>query len=265
MKQITQLGATLEEAISIALQQLNTTRNQVEVEVLQQAKKGFLGFGTRQAEVRVTLKEVEVENTASVEETEKFDDVDDVNQVIAEKIDMVQAEAQEQEQEQEQAAHQEPATSPEEQEDPIESAKNYLVSIAKDMGINDLSIGTQKQGKNILFKLESEKAALLIGKRGATLNALQQLAQLIVNKSAKSFLMVKLDVENYRERRKQALELLAERMADKAIHTGKKVSFEPMPSYERKVIHNALANRVDIETYSEGTEPNRYLVIEPLR
>ena len=261
MKQITQLGATVEEAISIALQQLNTTRNQVEVEVLQQAKKGFLGFGTRQAEVRVTLKEVEVENTASVEETEKFDDVDDVNQVIAEKIDMVQA----QEQEQEQAAHQEPATSPEEQEDPIESAKNYLVSIAKDMGINDLSIGTQKQGKNILFKLESEKAALLIGKRGATLNALQQLAQLIVNKSAKSFLMVKLDVENYRERRKQALELLAERMADKAIHTGKKVSFEPMPSYERKVIHNALANRVDIETYSEGTEPNRYLVIEPLR
>ena len=256
MKQITQLGATVEEAISIALQQLNTTRNQVEVEVLQQAKKGFLGFGTRQAEVRVTLKEVEVENTASVEETEKFDDV---NQVIAEKIDMVQAE------EQEQAAHQEPATSPEEQEDPIESAKNYLVSIAKDMGINDLSIGTQKQGKNILFKLESEKAALLIGKRGATLNALQQLAQLIVNKSAKSFLMVKLDVENYRERRKQALELLAERMADKAIHTGKKVSFEPMPSYERKVIHNALANRVDIETYSEGTEPNRYLVIEPLR
>lgn len=259
MKQITQLGATVEEAISIALQQLNTTRNQVEVEVLQQAKKGFLGFGTRQAEVRVTLKEVEVENTASVEETEKFDDVDDVNQVIAEKIDMVQA------QEQEQAAHQEPATSLEEQEDPIESAKNYLVSIAKDMGINDLSIGTQKQGKNILFKLESEKAALLIGKRGATLNALQQLAQLIVNKSAKSFLMVKLDVENYRERRKQALELLAERMADKAIHTGKKVSFEPMPSYERKVIHNALANRVDIETYSEGTEPNRYLVIEPLR
>ena len=259
MKQITQLGATVEEAISIALQQLNTTRNQVEVEVLQQAKKGFLGFGTRQAEVRVTLKEVEVENTASVEETEKFDDVDDVNQVIAEKIDMVQAEAQEQ------AAHQEPATSPEEQEDPIESAKNYLVSIAKDMGINDLSIGTQKQGKNILFKLESEKAALLIGKRGATLNALQQLAQLIVNKSAKSFLMVKLDVEDYRERRKQALELLAERMADKAIHTGKKVSFEPKPSYERKVIHNALANRVDIETYSEGTEPNRYLVIEPLR
>ena len=64
---------------------------------------------------------------------------------------------------------------------------------------------------------------------------------------------------------KSALEQLAERMADKAIRTGKKVAFEPMPSYERKIIHNALANRLDIETYSEGTEPNRYLVIEPIK
>lgn len=259
MKQITQLGATVEEAISIALQQLNTTREQVEVEVLQEAKKGFLGFGARQAKVSVTVKEVEVENLVSSNDADKFDDV---NQIVSEK------EIVEQEEKAEQAVSEtivEQTTFVEEQEDPIESAKNYLISIAKDMGIEDLKIGTQKQGKNILFKLESEKAALLIGKRGATLNALQQLAQLIVNKSAKSFLMVKLDVENYRERRKEALELLAERMADKAIHTGKKVSFEPMPSYERKVIHNALANRVDIETYSEGIEPNRYLVIEPVR
>lgn len=257
MKQITQLGATVEEAISIALQQLSTTREQVEVEVLQEAKKGFFGFGARKAEVRVTVKEEEIAKTNSIDETEKLDDqVSDTN------IDE-QAKSVKQEVVSETPVKQ--AASDEEQEDPIESAKNYLVSIARDMGIEDLSIDTHKQGKNILFKLESEKAALLIGKRGATLNALQQLAQLVVNKSAKSFLMVKLDVENYRERRKEALEILAERMADKAIHTGKKVTFEPMPSYERKVIHNVLANRVDIETHSEGTEPNRYLVIEPVR
>ncbi|MFC7687415.1 RNA-binding cell elongation regulator Jag/EloR [Ureibacillus sp. GCM10028918] len=260
MKQITQLGATVEEAISIALQQLNTTRNQVEVEVLQEAKKGFLGFGARQAQVRVTVKEVKIENTVLLDEAEKQND--DLHYPVSEKMDVVEEEILEQSSIE---TIVERSASVEEQEDPIESAKNYIVNIAKDMGINDLTIGTQKQGKNILFKLESEKAALLIGKRGATLNALQQLAQLVVNKSAKSFLMVKLDVEDYRERRQKALEILAERMADKALHTGKKVSFEPMPSYERKVIHNALANRVDIETYSEGNEPNRYLVIEPVR
>ena len=87
----------------------------------------------------------------------------------------------------------------------------------------------------------------------------------MLNKNSKSFLLAKLDVENYRERRQVALEQLAERMADKAIRTRKRVQFEPMPSYERKIIHNALANRLDIETYSEGTEPNRYLVIEPVK
>ena len=256
MKQITQLGATIEEAISIALQQLSTTREQVEVEVLQEAKKGFLGFGARQAQVRVTIKEVEIEKSMPIDEAEKLDDQVPEMNIVGEEVikhdDLSEIQV-------------EQSTSEQEQADPIESAKNYLVSIARDMGIEDLSIDTHKQGKNILFKLESEKAALLIGKRGATLNALQQLAQLVVNKSAKSFLMVKLDVENYRERRKEALEVLAARMADKAIHTGKKVAFEPMPSYERKVIHNALANRIDIETHSEGTEPNRYLVIEPVR
>ena len=254
MKQITQLGATIEEAISIALQQLNTTREQVEVEVLQEAKKGFLGFGARQAQVRVTLKEVKHEHKVLKEETEELNAIEDL---VLDADDAINEEVVK-------SAIEEP-TSNDEMVDPIDLTKDYLFSIAKEMGIDDLKIDTQKQGKNILFKLESEKAALLIGKRGATLNALQQLAQLVVNKTAKSFLMVKLDVENYRERRKQALEILAERMADKAIYTGRRVSFEPMPSYERKVIHNALANRVDIETYSEGTEPNRYLVIEPVK
>ena len=250
MKQITQLGATIEEAISIALQQLNTTREQVEVEVLQEAKKGFLGFGARQAQVRVTVKEAEISQV----EIEKPENTVEMNAVQETVIEQPVTETKE-----------DASALVEVEEDPIESAKEYLVSIANEMGVDDLSIITKKHGKNILFKLESEKAALLIGKRGATLNALQQLVQLVINKSSKSFLMVKLDVEDYRERRQKALEQLAERMADKAIYSGRKVSLEPMPSYERKVIHNALANRVDIETYSEGTEPNRHLVIEPVR
>ncbi|MDX1772227.1 MAG: RNA-binding cell elongation regulator Jag/EloR, partial [Planococcaceae bacterium] len=141
----------------------------------------------------------------------------------------------------------------------------YLTNIATQMKIDDLEIHTELNGKYVTLRMESKKAALLIGKRGQTLNALQQLSQLVVNKFSNQFLLVQLDVENYRERRQESLELLAERMADKAIRSGTKVEFEPMPSYERKVIHNALSRRLDIETVSIGTEPNRYLVIEPLK
>ena len=123
----------------------------------------------------------------------------------------------------------------------------------------------KSMGNMLHFQMESEKAALLIGKRGQTLNALQQLSQLVTNKSTSQFKVVRVDVGDYRERREQSLEQLAERMADKAVRTGRKVQLEPMPSYERKVIHNALSRRLDIETYSEGTDPFRYLVIEPIR
>ena len=87
----------------------------------------------------------------------------------------------------------------------------------------------------------------------------------MANKSTEQFKVVRIDVGDYRDRREQSLEQLADRMADKAIRNGRKVQLEPMPSYERKVIHNALSRRLDIETYSEGTDPFRYLVIEAIR
>ncbi|MCP1146624.1 RNA-binding cell elongation regulator Jag/EloR [Lysinibacillus endophyticus] len=258
MKQITQTGASTEEAISLALQKLGTTRAQVEVEVLQEAKKGFLGFGTRPAEVRVTVKEVQIEQPATTK-------LEEVVQVEAEQLEKIEAPLNQPEANENVDEVEELLTEEEVKVDPMSVAKDYVNSIAKEMGIEDLKIHSKTEGKNLFLKLESEKAALLIGKRGSTLNAIQQLTQLVVNKSAKSFLLVKLDVEDYRERRQASLEQLAERMADRAVRTGKKVSLEPMPSYERKVIHNALANRIDIETYSEGVEPNRHLVIEPLK
>ena len=264
MKQITQIGATVNEAVSLALQKLGKTRDQVDVEVLQEGKKGFLGFGARAAEVRVTVKEdvraiIEEDKIPQQDEpVEETTEVVSIQQFVEDKpVDVVDGEEPVQVVNDDQPKMQE--------QDPIEEAKAYLTNIALEMGMQDLQIHTESQGKYVLLKLESEKAAFLIGKRGQTLNALQQLTQLVLNKSAKSFMLVKLDVEDYRERRQVALEQLAERMADKAIRTRKKVAFEPMPSYERKIIHNALANRLDIETYSEGVEPNRYLVIEPLK
>ncbi|AWE09183.1 protein jag [Lysinibacillus sp. 2017] len=253
MKQTTQIGATVEEAISLALQKLGHSREQVDVEVLQEGKKGFLGFGTRKAEVRVTVKEiVQQVNEQPFEQSVPAMEALVVEAVFVDEPILTN---------EDQPIHQEQLT----QVDPIEEAKLYLTSIALEMGITDLVIDHTTDGKNVAFKLSSEKAALLIGKRGYTLNALQQLTQLMLNKTAKSFMILQMDVEDYRERRQIALEQLAARMADKAIRTRKTVTFEPMASYERKIIHNALANRLDIETYSEGIEPNRYLVIEPVR
>lgn len=259
MKQLTQIGATTHEAISLALQKLGKTREQVDVEVLQKGKKGFLGFGSRAAQVRVIVKE---EKVVEVEVESQVVEKSVITATVVEDIDSESSQVSEQPVDIE-AVQKNVLNATE--EDPIEVAKIYLTNIATQIGIQDLKIQLTRNGKNVLFQLESKKAALLIGKRGQTLNSLQQLTQLVLNKSAKQFLLVKIDVENYRERRQIALEQLAERMADKAVRLNQRVEFEPMQSYERKIIHNQLANRIDIETYSEGTEPNRYLVIEPVR
>lgn len=279
MNQLTQSGATVNEAISLALQKLGKTRDQVEVEVLQEGKKGFFGFGARDAKVCITVKE-EVQ-TADKEEKEAMPDA-----VSPLKVPQEQQPTEASSDEQEMFRNREGSLSDRsavkengdelvqnvnddrstmQEPDPIEETKAYLKNIALALGVTDLTIHTVREGKNVAFNLKSEKAALLIGKRGQTLNALQQLTQLVLNKTAKSFMLVRLDVEDYRERRQASLEQLAERMADKAIRTCGKITLEPMPSYERKIIHNVLANRLDIETYSEGVEPNRYLVIEPIK
>ena len=247
MNQITQTAPTKEEAITVALEKLGVSRDDVSIILVEAGKKGFLGFGKKPAVVEVTvlkkepeekiervLEQVKVEEVTELEETVKKESVmEDVPTITNEQA--------------------------------VEETKSYIKEIAKEMNINDLVINEKRDGKFIYLHLNSEKAAILIGKRGQTLNALENLSQLVANKFSNSFIIIKLDVGDYRERRQESLEQLAERMADKAIRTGSKVEFEPMSSFERKIIHNALSVRVDIETYSVGTDPNRYLVIEPIK
>lgn len=147
--------------------------------------------------------------------------------------------------------------------DPIEESSNFLKKVSKEMGV-EANITVHKEGKNVTFQLTGKKIALLIGKRGQTLNSLQYLTQLVANRYSKQYVNVVVDAEGYRKRRTETLIQLAERMANKAVKTGKAVSLEPMPSYERKVIHNALMNNRKIKTTSQGTEPYRHLVITPV-
>lgn len=243
MKQITETAPTKEKAIAVALEKLGVSIQDVSITVLDEGKKGFLGFGVKPAVVQVTvLKNEEDLKEEIVNEPEI--------KVEPETIEIQSSSSKEKEGINDQAL--------------LESAK-YMNEIAKQMNIDDLSITQKIEGKYVYLHLDSKKAALLIGKRGQTLNALENLTQLVINKYSNSYLMLKLDVGNYRERRKETLEQLAERVADKAVRTGIKQDLEPMSSLERKIIHNALSSRLDIETYSVGTDPNRYLVIESIK
>lgn len=148
--------------------------------------------------------------------------------------------------------------------DPIEEGKKFLLDVSEKMGA-PIDVEVIVEGRNIQFILTGEKIALLIGKRGQTLNSLQYLTQLVVNRDSKQYLNVLLDAEDYRKRRNDTLIQLADRLAQKAIKTGQNVALEPMPAYERKVIHTALAENKQIKTYSSGNDPHRHLVISPLK
>ncbi len=204
MKQVTATGQTVDEAINSALSQLQTTREYVDITIIDQGKKGLFGvFGARPAVIKVTVKI-----------------------------------------------------------DPVEEAKKFLMNVCKEMDA-PIEINTRKEGKNIYFDIVSDKSALLIGKRGQTLNSLQYLTQLVLNKYTKQYLTVILDVENYRQKRMETLIELANKLANQAVRMNKEISLEPMPSYERKIIHTALSNHEQVMTFSTGTEPNRYIVISP--
>ncbi|PLT33227.1 RNA-binding cell elongation regulator Jag/EloR [Bacillus sp. V5-8f] len=150
------------------------------------------------------------------------------------------------------------------QPDAIEEAVKYLENVSEKLGVS-VRVDVQKEGKNVTFGLSGEKIALLIGKRGQTLNSLQYLAQLVANRYSKQYLNITVDAEDYRKRRIDTLVQLADRMAAQAVRSGKKVALEPMPSYERKVIHTALMNYPKVKTTSSGTEPYRHLVITPIK
>lgn len=146
--------------------------------------------------------------------------------------------------------------------DPFEEAKKFIEDVSEKMGVT-VKIESFRDGKHVHFILSGEKIALLIGKRGQTLNSLQYLTQLVLNRFSDQYLTVMLDAEDYRKRRNETLIQLAGRLAQKAVKTGKNVALEPMPSYERKVIHTALVSNRKIKTFSDGTEPYRHIVISP--
>lgn len=142
-----------------------------------------------------------------------------------------------------------------------EIVRNFLSPILNAMGLEeDLEI--VMEGDTLTVKLNAENIGIVIGRRGETLDALQYLLGLVVNKSSERFIRVVLDVGNYREKREETLVKLAKRLAEKVSKTRKNMTLEPMNPYERRIIHATLQNFKSVETYSIGDEPNRKVVIK---
>lgn len=194
---------TVDEALTNALVQLETTSDKVDYEIVEKESSGILGLFSKPALIRVRVK---------------FSLKD--------------------------------------------SATDFLKKIFEAMGITvDISVQLNESENTMDIELSGDQMGVLIGKRGATLDSLQYLVSLVVNKDSDNYIKVKLDTENYRARRKETLENLAKNLAHKVKRIHRPVYLEPMNPYERRIIHSTLQNDKYVETHSEGDEPYRKVVI----
>jgi spoIIIJ-associated protein len=148
---------------------------------------------------------------------------------------------------------------------PANKAVSFLSQVSKLMNVYDPGIAVAEDDNNIKIRIEGQHVGALIGHRGETLDALQLLSSLVVNhqhgQTEEDYYRVQLDVGGYRKKREKTLQSLANRLAEKALSTGRNIALDPMNSYERRIVHTALANTEGISTYSEGSEPQRRVII----
>ena len=247
MEYVEKWGNTEEEAIELALVDLKLSKEDVIIEVLEESNKGFLGIGKKLAKVRVSKKKdskikeaakeikAEVKTDAKVKEISK----EKKEKVVSKELNV-----------------QEIGT---EVETP---ALDFLKDMIDKMGIDvEVSARENKDGE-IHIDINGKDSACVIGKRGQTLDAIQYLTRVVVNRDEENYTKIVVDAGEYRAKREATLAKLAKRLADKVIRTGKPVKLEPMSPYERKIIHSALQNHKKVTTRSEGKEPYRRVVIQ---
>lgn len=252
---------SVEKAIQKGLRQLGLPQDQVFVEVISEGKKGLFGFGQKNAEVELTPVATMVSEEVVEEVVEPV--VETVEEATVETVETV--EVPEEDFEDDDFEEEEGDADYEETVDQLEEAarvtKEYLEGIAKTYGA-EATVTVEARRDRMTFVFDTDKQGLLIGKHGKILNALQVLAQVSVHRFIKGRISVQVDVGDYRARRSETLQQIAERTARKVLKTKQPVYLEPLPAYERKQIHAALSKNKRISTHSEGKEPHRYLVVE---
>ncbi|HLQ39579.1 MAG TPA: RNA-binding cell elongation regulator Jag/EloR [Tetragenococcus sp.] len=243
-------GATVDEAIQKALTSLAADRSEVTVDIITEGKKGFLGVGKKNA--KVSLELISKEKDTLVE-------TNDTKEAVQERPVTPESESKE---------TTEPSAISElenlEDQEALTQLGIYLTNITNQLNAPAM-VKMSYEEDRIIFNLETKKQGLLIGRHGKTLNALQYLAQVFIHRVAKNKLSIMLNVGDYRQKRSEILQRLAEKTAEKVDRTGHPVFLEPMPAFERKQIHAALSKKDYVSTHSEGDEPYRYLVVEPAK
>ena len=261
-------GKTEDEAISKALAQLNMDRDDVSVEILERAKSGFLGLGSSPAKVRVSYGPEEVEELPKVEPV--------VEKPVEKKAEKPAVSEKKTEKKPEKKAPKK--DKPAKVEAPVVSAapaaelgeevndekaqaiRKFLAGLLEQMdSVAAVKVYQPEKGRYKVI-LEGENLGALIGRRGETLDAIQQLTSYAVNRTG-GRVRVQLDAEGYREKREQSLQHLARKVAGKVVKYRRSVTLEPMNAYERHVIHTALQEVPGVTSYSTGVDPNRRVIV----
>lgn len=271
---------TVEDAVMEASIKFGVTRNHLDYKVLEKGSSGFLGFGSKPAVILARASEEEFteeiigrEEKKPAKKPARSQAPKEKKKEKPEKVEKVEKVEKPQKTQKPEIKIEKPektvkkevivdAEVSEESEDMILTAKTFLSSVFKAMNIEAEVIIQDANDKNTLeIELKGKDMGVLIGKRGQTLDSLQYLTSLVVNRGKATYVRVKIDTENYRKRRKDTLENLARNIAFKVKRTKNSVSLEPMNPYERRIIHSALQNDKFVTTYSEGEEPYRKVVI----
>ncbi|MGI6721269.1 MAG: RNA-binding cell elongation regulator Jag/EloR [Anaerovoracaceae bacterium] len=258
-------GNSIDEAVDLALKDLKVSRDDVNIQVLEEPSKGFLGLGSKLAKVRVELKEKQPEP-----EPEKTQEKPVERPQRQEKHESAARNKRNNRKDRNRNKERKPrkprkpiVESRPADLQPVEEheAISFLKSTTESMGL-DLEFKAMMNDENIYIDISGEDAGTIIGKRGQTLDAIQYLTSLVINKESDKYMRVVLDAENYRSKRERTLEQLADRLAGKVAKTRRSVRLEPMNPYERMVIHATLQDDDRVVTRSEGEEPYRRVVIE---
>ena len=276
IKFIDMTGKTEDEAIRRALEQLGLERDDVSVEILERAKSGFLGIGGSPATVRVSYDDGQPEPKPEPVKPEPKSAAPKAEKKPVYCAEVLQKEVRAREKQEREAKRGERRAEPKAEKAPRESVvlgeevrdekseqiRTFLSGLLEHMDAKAEVKVYEVEKNRYKVILEGEKLGALIGRRGETLDAIQQLTNYSINRGGESKrARVQIDAENYREKREESLERLAQKVAGKVVKYRRNVTLEPMNAYERHVIHTALQDTQYITTFSIGTEPNRRVVV----
>ena len=283
MRSVESSAKTMEEAVSLGLEKLGASLADVNIDILDEGSKGFLGIlGGKPVVVRLTMRDdaeddampsLSLNGTESKAKTEKKtvkEKAEKAKQTVKQKTEKSEMPASgvtkpaPAKAEKATVKAEQPQVTPAplcDENSPEGKAQQFLLNVTRMMDVN-VSVAARRDDEgNVRVDMHGDTLGILIGRRGETLDALQYLTSLYVNRSRDEYTRVTLDTENYRAKREEALTRLANRMANRAVKTGRKVVMEPMNPYERRILHSALQQNESVTTHSEGEEPNRHVVI----